>query len=68
MSDLEDLEAYVFEPTEISTRKQAAARRNLAKAAKTASARVTVAARKRAWLCESKRNVPSLPKFSFSDP
>ncbi len=36
MSDLEGLEAYVSEPTEITTRKQAAARRNLAKAAKTA--------------------------------
>jgi hypothetical protein len=65
MSDLEDLEAYVSEPTEITTRKQAAARRNLAKAAKTASARVTASARKRAWLCESKRSVPSMPRFSF---
>jgi len=62
MSELDDLEAYVFEPPEIESKQQLGGRIGLRKSKARRSEQMSANATRQQWLNRG-RTVPSMPKF-----
>lgn len=62
MSELDDLEAYVFEPPEIESKQQLGGRIGMRKSKARRSEQMSANATRHHWLARG-RTVPSMPQF-----